>query len=129
MTGHNCSPPFYACALLESCEALRGVWKHREGAELLLGVHHGAASPGLESHVDAEVASGAHLCVCFASKALMEALPSLNRIFLGEVRVVVQSFLFISSYVTPPRRLSALKIAANPCRFHFKVSILSLLVS
>lgn len=72
---------------------------------------------------------GAHLCVCFASKALMEALPSLNRIFLGEVRVVVQSFLFISSYVTPPRRLSALKIAANPCRFHFKVSILSLLVS
>lgn len=31
---------------------------------------------------------------------------------------------FISSYVTQPRRLSAPEIAANPGRFHFKVSIL-----
>lgn len=67
--------------------------------------------------------------VCSASKARTVALPSVAPVFRGEVRVVVQSFLFISSYVTLPRRLSALKIAANPSRFHFKVSILSLLVS
>ena len=76
-----------------------------------------------------ELALGFHQSVCFASKARTVALPSVTQIFLGEVRVVVQSFLFISSYVTLPRRLSVLKIAANPSRFHFKVSILSLLVS
>lgn len=76
-----------------------------------------------------EVALGIRHSICFASKARAVALPSLTQIFLGEVRVVVQSFLFRSSYVTLPRRLSVLKIAANPSRFHFKVSILSSLVS
>lgn len=80
-------------------------------------------------HSGAETALGIQHSVYFASKARAVALPSVTQIFLGEVRVVVQSFLFISSYVTLPRRLSALKIAANPSRFHFKVSILSLLVS
>lgn len=77
----------------------------------------------------AETASGVRRRVCFASTARAAALPSATRIYLGEVRVVVQSFLFISSYVTLPRRPSALKIAANPSRFHFKVSILSWLGS
>lgn len=53
------------------------------------------------------MALGIRHSVCFALKARAVALPSVAPIFLGEVRVVVQSFLFISSYVTLPRRLSA----------------------
>lgn len=60
----------------------------------------------------------------FAPRVLPAALPAASRLCLGEVRVVVQSFLFYILLCHAAPAAEPPEIAANPGRFHFKVSIL-----